>query len=145
MNDKTQAERVAELQKRHDTEIGFRTANDIDNIWYNKWKECDSDRGELLEMVGAEDRPQYCICNKHPWLTAIHRRATFECPACRAEAAEATIKAIGELPDKWHTDFKLWNVESDANQCIKDVQSILKGVSDDNTQKNKPKSPALPG
>ena len=44
--------------------------------------------------IEAEDRPQYCICNKHTWLTAISKRATFECPACKAEELEAQVEAV---------------------------------------------------
>jgi len=45
-------------------------------------------------MSDPENRPQYCICNKHTWLTAISKRATFECPACRADELQAQLDAV---------------------------------------------------
>ena len=42
-------------------------------------------------MSDPENRPQYCICNKHTWLTAISKRAVFECPACRADKLQAQL------------------------------------------------------
>ena len=48
-------------------------------------------------MSDPENRPQYCICNKHTWLTAISKRATFECPACRADELQAQLDAVRDV------------------------------------------------
>jgi len=54
---------------------------------------------ELLDALRVENRPQYCICNEHPWLTAISKRATFGCPECRAVKAEAALRELQNEKD----------------------------------------------
>jgi hypothetical protein len=70
-----------------------------------------TDRGILLDRLeDAEkelshaNRPQYCVCNKHPWFTSISN-SPMVCQACRAEDAEAQLEfkttRVGELARKW--------------------------------------------
>jgi len=42
-----------------------------------------------------EERPQYMICNDHPWLTATDViGASLSCPACAHAKAEAALKRV---------------------------------------------------
>ena len=64
-----------------------------------------------------ENRPQYCICNVHTWLTAISKRATFECPACRADKLQVRL---AELQDR-HECLK--SLYEDATNCKDPAQA----------------------
>jgi len=86
------------------------------------------DRGILLDKLEAaeakltnEDRPQYCVCNKHRWLTAISKWATFQCPACRADTAEAKLDAIGGLSSKKAEDYLRYK----KVVAVDEIQAIL--------------------
>lgn len=68
------------------------------------------------ERLNGMDRPQYSVCNDHPHITAVHRMATYECPACRADTLQAQLDAVKGLPVKTAGDI-YWEQEHGEN-CL---------------------------
>ena len=136
MNDKTQAERVAEIQKAHNAQQEIIEAIGVDFCKKNEPQlfQYQQHRSELLKMVEEANTESW-----HAWFLKAESRLEDEIKRAdrnarvnadlvtRVEAAEATIKAIGGLPKVHvpHTDRNdgTWYVENDA------LQSILKGAS----------------
>ena len=52
-----------------------------------------NDKIESLQgELDKANRPQYSVCNDHPWLTATSvLGASLSCPACELKAAEAKL------------------------------------------------------
>lgn len=77
------------------SEVEYRKQVKRGDYWQKQTKEAQS---RIKELEGA-GRPQYCVCNEHPWLTAISKRATFECPACKVKELEAKLEQAKGFAD----------------------------------------------
>lgn len=88
------------------------------------------DRGELLDALkDAENviNAMYQPCEKHPYLFLTAE--DWYCPECKLKAAEAALKEIDALPDKWlatRTNEMYTSQQADGmGGCAIELKSIL--------------------